>query len=201
MNPSVRPIEPSNFDGGESVCQTPHVVGEDVVAVGMGRFQPDEAQLDWRLRQATFKTISSEDCSNQLLHKLDPNTIICADVNDQHYRTCFDGDSGNYVLLYSYYHLQILQFFRRIIGHFGHIIPIGGPIFQNREIDPEEYYNIGDLVGVISSGEYHDSSDRVKFQIFTNVRYYFRWIEHRTGLRLPTCDGPQADSLGASNSI
>lgn len=52
----------------------------------------------------------------------------------------------------------------------------------------------GDLVGVTSLGIGYAGADdgRIRVQVFTNVPYYYRWIEHITGLELPKCDGPQA---------
>lgn len=60
----------------------------------------------------------------------------------------------------------------------------GGPLLSKSN---------GDLLGVTS---FHHNNGRtpqaVKFQVFTNVPYYYRWIETRTGLKLPKCTGPQA---------
>lgn len=47
----------------------------------------------------------------------------------------------------------------------------------------------GSLVGVVSNMIYSDS---LRTQEFTNLPYYYQWIEQRTGLRLPKCDGRQA---------
>lgn len=50
----------------------------------------------------------------------------------------------------------------------------------------------GDLIGVSSFVSWE--TDPVDNQGFTNVAYYYEWIEQRTGLKLPKCNGPKAYS-------
>lgn len=85
----VRPVNLTNF------CSIPHMGGEIVTAAGTGRTQMDESASDWRLRHAHSMTISSEFCSNQLQHKLNPNGILCGDVNRTNNQSIYDGDSGS----------------------------------------------------------------------------------------------------------
>lgn len=61
---------------------------------------------------------------------------------------------------------------------------IGGPVL---------WQNGGNLVGVSSGTE--NLRDQGRIQIFTNVPYYCQWIKQQTGLELPKCDGPQAQSV------
>lgn len=61
---------------------------------------------------------------------------------------------------------------------------LGGPVL---------WQNDGSLVGV-SSGT-HNARDQGRIQIFTNVPYYYKWIEQVTGLELPKCHGPQANAF------
>lgn len=132
---------------------------------------------EYRLRQAEFVTIDSEYCSSQREFKTNPDTIFCAHANFKNEQTTTNGDSGN------------TDSFRIVILILGHQIEIvtfpGGPILSKRD---------GNLMGVTSlSVPFRDEPVfRVNIQVFTNVPYFYGWIEHITGLELPKCTGPQA---------
>lgn len=54
----------------------------------------------------------------------------------------------------------------------------------------------GDFVGVASVGVIYGGGDkRIRVQVFTYAPYYYRWIEHVTGLEVPKCSGPQANTF------
>lgn len=49
------------------------------------------------------------------------------------------------------------------------------------------------LIGITSfSVKTKEGHRKIGIQGFTNVPYYYRWIERITGLEMPMCDGPQA---------
>lgn len=52
----------------------------------------------------------------------------------------------------------------------------GGPLLRKRD---------GALIGVISMGN-------PIHQVFASVPFYFNWISHKTGLKMPEVNGPQA---------
>lgn len=84
-------IRPVNFT---DICLTPHMGGKTVTAAGTGRTKLDEKASDWRLRHAHFTTMSSEFCSSQLHYKLNPNSIICGNVDIANNQSIYNGDSG-----------------------------------------------------------------------------------------------------------
>lgn len=55
----------------------------------------------------------------------------------------------------------------------------------------------GKLIGVTSFA-IHLTPTLIDTQVFTNVPYYYEWITRRSGLKLPNCVGPQADSFAES---
>lgn len=63
---------------------------------------------------------------------------------------------------------------------------LGGPLLSASD---------GSFIGVTSVGIYNDILDIIDYQVFTNVPYYYEWIAQETGLKLPICDGPQAESF------
>lgn len=92
FNEHIRPVQLSN------TCGMPHLGGEDVVAAGMGRDEMDKKteRSDMRLRHANFVTKSSFFCSFQTNHRMDPNTIICANANHDTNQSVYKGDSGKF---------------------------------------------------------------------------------------------------------
>lgn len=76
-------------------CDIPHLRSEIVITAGMGRINKSESLPipERRLRHVFLKTILSEDCSNNLNYKLDPDTAICASVIENGERVAI-GDSG-----------------------------------------------------------------------------------------------------------
>lgn len=53
---------------------------------------------------------------------------------------------------------------------------VGGPMIRKHD---------GALIGVISMGN-------ANHQIFSSVPYYFNWISHKTGIKMPKVAGLQA---------
>lgn len=63
---------------------------------------------------------------------------------------------------------------------------IGGPLLAK-----------GELLGVTS---FHKGIvPSLLFEVFARVSYYYKWIERRTGLKMPECNGPQAPSAFKKN--
>lgn len=48
------------------------------------------------------------------------------------------------------------------------------------------------LIGITSVYRCFENSEQVKLQIFTNIPFYYDWIEDLTGLEMPTRYGRQA---------
>lgn len=61
----------------------------------------------------------------------------------------------------------------------------GGPVVTKDD---------GYLIGVVSFG-ISCPAKGPNIDIYTYFPYYYKWIESVTGLNLPTCDGPQAQSV------
>lgn len=76
-------------------CRIPFVGGQSVIATGMGRVKTNQfiPIPERQLRQASFVTVSSEDCSNDMFFKLNPHMIVCTRANSRG-QMVFAGDSG-----------------------------------------------------------------------------------------------------------
>lgn len=56
-------------------------------------------------------------------------------------------------------------------------ISIGGPLILHKD---------GKVIGLMSLVQYFSVKDRrPKFQVFTNIPFYYQWIESQSGLKLP----------------
>lgn len=58
---------------------------------------------------------------------------------------------------------------------------IGGALLRQED---------GALIGITSFGKH--TTTAVKYQVFTNIQYYYEWLTRKTGIILPKCQGPQA---------
>lgn len=52
----------------------------------------------------------------------------------------------------------------------------------------------GHLVGIVSFGISSFAAGMTE-NVYTYFPYYYEWIESVTGVKLPKCDGPQAQSV------
>lgn len=151
--------------------------GKKVVAAGLGRIEFKKLNSEHLLRQANFVTLpaDNENCSNHKNIMLDPDTIICAFSTSKIIKVL--AMAIQVILtgfirqpeLTTFWKLFLikLKFFKRMHGN--------------------------DLIGVTSfSVETTEGHGQIGIQGFTNVAYYYRWIEHITGLEMPKCNGPQA---------
>ena len=60
----------------------------------------------------------------------------------------------------------------------------GGPVLLSHD---------NSVVGLVSCAA-ESVLGKILSQMFTNVPYYYQWIEHVTGLDIPKCHGRQAPS-------
>lgn len=60
----------------------------------------------------------------------------------------------------------------------------GGPLLTKDD---------GHLIGIVSFGMFERGV--IHTNVYAYVPYYYEWIESVTGLKVPKCDGPQAQSI------
>lgn len=95
FNEFIQPVNLTN------ICEIPHLGGQAVIAAGMGMddFTTSKNRDQFRLRQASFVTMSSELDKCTALpddNQVDANTVICAKPNE-HQQSIYYGDSGNII--------------------------------------------------------------------------------------------------------
>lgn len=83
-------IQPANLTQS---CQIPHLGKQEIIGAGTGMIGLITKNHGYKLHEATLETISSELCSTGTKNKLDPNTILCADVMEKQ-QALSEGDSG-----------------------------------------------------------------------------------------------------------
>lgn len=169
-----------------SHCKIPHLGGQSVIAAGMGRVNADEwiPLTERRLRHAHLETIFGEDCG---FDEPTVDTIICTRVNGNGQSTT-KGDSGISLIQQCCHpiHRYLKCFHCEIVYQFEYNTITGGPLLLESD---------GSFIGVTSIGVEDEILEVIDLHVFTNIQYYYGWIERETGLKLPICEGPQAESF------
>lgn len=169
---------------------------QQVIAAGMGRSSPnyklEGTRSETRLKQVNLLTLPSEYCvkvkyddvsdvrknvtrSKEILEH--PYGIICVEPNYERVQCTAHGDSGNLLLTRMCDCIGVIRKF-----YFS-----GGPVVLK---------DSGALIAVISMRIYcYESPTFTSHHIYTYIPYYYKWIERKTGLELPKCNGPQMEDV------